>query len=328
MEKTVTFKNRKGETLFGVVHIPEKEVFGEKRIGVNLLNPGIKYRVAPNRLNIKLARKLCENGYYVFRYDPAGIGDSEGELPAGVFLLDIGEEIQNGLFVQDTIDANDCFIDKYLIDELFLIGNCGGAITSLLTSEVDSRVAAICLIDVPINMRTTKATFADKVVSGGKRADWLLGEYLKKIFSLNSLYRFFSFRTDYRALWKVISMKVQLKLIPSGKGKRRFSVSLEKICNENNLNKRFFKGIEIVFSRKVPVLFVLAGNDPGTEIFQHFFQDGYLREIFPNGSEDDFIEIFLIENANHVYTLIESQESLINKVCKWLDATSASLRYN
>ena len=55
----IFFKNRNGAKLSGIVHIPEQTLFRGKRIGINLLNPGIKYRVAPNRLNVKLARKLC-----------------------------------------------------------------------------------------------------------------------------------------------------------------------------------------------------------------------------------------------------------------------------
>ena len=89
MEEAVTFENKKGEKIFGIVHIPDLTPFGEKKVGINLLDPGIKYRVAPNRLNIKLARRLCQNGYYVLRFDPAGIGDSEGELPQNVLVPDI-----------------------------------------------------------------------------------------------------------------------------------------------------------------------------------------------------------------------------------------------
>src|SRR4030042_6277377 len=118
MEEPVTFKNKNGQKLFGIVHIPEKSFNIEKKIGVNLLNPGIKYRVAPNRLNVKLARRLCQNGYYVLRFDPCGVGDSEGELPNNIQVPDIWEKIQTGLFLEETIEANDFFYHQYNLGKL------------------------------------------------------------------------------------------------------------------------------------------------------------------------------------------------------------------
>ena len=140
MEQAITFNSRKGEKLFGIVHIPEKVMPGDRRVGINLLNPGIKYRVAPNRLNVKIARRLCQKGFYVLRFDPSGIGDSEGDLADGILVADIWEKIQTGLFVPDTIAANTLFVEEYGIEELILMGNCGGAITSLLTAKEDLRV--------------------------------------------------------------------------------------------------------------------------------------------------------------------------------------------
>src|SRR5512143_1047295 len=112
MEEPITFLNKNGKRLLGIVHIPEKSR-SERKIGVNLLNPGIKYRVAPHRLNVKLARELCRKGYYVLRFDPEGIGDSEGKLPDNTPVAEIWGKIQTGFFTQDVITANDFFIEKY-----------------------------------------------------------------------------------------------------------------------------------------------------------------------------------------------------------------------
>ena len=173
LEKPITFQNKNGKKLFGIVHVPDKDSPFNKRVGINLLNPGIKYRIAPNRLNVKLARRLCGQGYFVLRFDPEGIGDSEGELPEGILVPDIWEKIQTGLLVDDTITANDFFMQNYSIEKLTLIGNCGGAITALLTSKEDKRVSSLVLIDVPVNLRTAQQTFAHKVASKGQKADML-----------------------------------------------------------------------------------------------------------------------------------------------------------
>ena len=76
-EEPVSFKNRAGQELYGVAHIPC--VHGiEKRVGVIFLNPGPGYRIANQRLYVKLARKLAQKGFYALRFDPAGFGESEG----------------------------------------------------------------------------------------------------------------------------------------------------------------------------------------------------------------------------------------------------------
>jgi len=317
MEEPVVFNNRNGEKLFGIVHVPEPSHPGEKRIGVNLLNPGIKYRVAPNRLNVKLAKQLCQKGYYVLRFDPSGIGDSEGELPENVLIPDIWERIQTGLFVQDTIDANDFFINHYRLNKLILVGNCGGAITSLLTSSKDSRIEGLCLIDIPVNLRTSNMSFADKVAEGGEKVDHFFSAYMVKLLNPTSWYRFFTFKTNYKALWKILSMKFR-KHINLSYGDNRLPKNLESLCHERKLNRLFFESFGKFVSRNKHILFVLAGNDLGTEIFQHYFQNDYLKRWKQNERFDELVEIFMVENANHIYTLSEWQESLINKVSSWM----------
>jgi pimeloyl-ACP methyl ester carboxylesterase len=317
MEEAVTFQNRNGERLFGIVHIPENRGEKDPRIGINLLNPGIKYRVAPNRLNVKLARRLCRLGYYVLRFDPAGIGDSEGELPDGVLVPDIWEQIQKGLFVSDTKIANDFFRSRCRLRNLLLMGNCGGAITALLTSREDSRIDGLCLVDVPVNLRTASMTFADKVDSGGDHAQWLFSEYVKRVLSLESWKRFVKRETDFRALAKVLRMKAEQVLGISARSKH-LPQDIEKLCNAGHLNRLFFEGFESLRVKRRPLFFILAGNDPGTEIFERYFRKGYLGQRGLLASEDKLIQMFVVENASHVYSLGESQESLFTAVENWL----------
>jgi len=318
MEEPITFENENGDKLFGIVHVPEKSMFGNKRVGINLLNPGIKYRVAPNRLNVKIARKLCEKGYYVLRFDPKGIGDSEGELPDNVLVADIWEKIEMGLLVEDTITANDVFVMNYKINELILAGNCGGAMTSLLTAEKDARVNGLVLIDIPIDLRTAKSTFADKAAVGGKKAEWLFFEYVKRIFRLESWIRFVSLQSDYRALWAVIKMKLKKTFSKFENNKTTFG-STEVLCEQHGLNRLFFRAFESFIKSHKPILFILAGNDKGTEIFQNYFEKIYLKK---NSFYNRFIKIHLIENANHIYTMYEWQQSLINQLLLWISDES------
>lgn len=313
MEKVLSFQNKKDQNLFGIVHEPEVGPQYEERIGIIILNAGVKSRVAPNRLSVKIARRLCAEGYYVYHFDASGLGDSEGEMPEGVLIADIWEEIQSGLLIRDTLEASAFFRKTYNIDKLYLIGNCGGAITSLLTAEHDDRIEGLCLIDVPINLRKAQTTFADKASSEGKKTDWYFIEYIKKIYKVEAWKRFFTFKTNYRALWTVLINK--LKRIVNKSGVQQTAIQFtDEFCNKNNLNKKFFTAFDHFIKLGKKILFIQAGNDSGTEIFDKYF-NLYIKN--QNSRMDSLIETYLIENANHIYTLIDWQEDLMSKLKCW-----------
>ena len=316
MEEAITFTNKNGKKLFGILHTPETTIPGGTRIGINLLNPGIKYRVAPHRMNVKLARKLCSQGYYVLRFDPEGIGDSEGELPENLLTADIWEKIQKGLFIQDVKAANNFLIETCSIQHLLLIGNCGGAITALVSSPEDRRVRGLVLVDVPVNLRTAQQTFADKVAPGSEKADWLFIEYLKRVTRPESWYRFLTLKTDYRALVKTVLLKSKKFFLPLKQHNTKHDI--EQRCEKYNLNPLFYKSFELFTKAKNPILFVIAGNDKGAPLFQQHFQSIYLN----NSSRNKNLTIQGIDGANHIYTLYEWQEKLFNTIENWIAGIS------
>jgi len=317
MEEPVTFRSKKGNKLFGIIHLPEKNHTSGKKIGINLLNPGIKYRVAPNRLNVKIARALCSQGYILLRFDPEGVGDSEGKRFSNELLPDVFECVQNGSFISDTIDANDFLINKYGIENLTLTGNCGGAITALLASQKDTRVDRLILIDVPIQLRKSEQTFADKVDTGGEIADRLFFKYLERLGNPAAWTRFFTFKTDYSALCKIFKMKL-MSLIPKSQNEKQISNDLELFCKKNGLNNFFFEAFNSFAESQKPSLFISAENDKSKEFYQHYFLDEFLRK---NPSLSKYSENFIVNDANHIYTLYEWQYALINKISGWLKET-------
>jgi pimeloyl-ACP methyl ester carboxylesterase len=316
LEEPVEFENQNGCRLRGIVHIPFNGN-ATVRIGFNLLNPGIKYRVAPNRLNVKIARYLCDMGYFVLRFDPEGVGDSEGELPSNVLVPDIWEDIQKGRFVSDTIKANDVFIEKYNLDRLIVAGNCGGAISALLASIDDYRIDGLCLIDVPVNLRLPDMQFADKVTAKGKLLDFYFYEYLRRALKIRNWYRFLTFQSDLRSILKVISKKLA-SWLPWQKEEQLLK-NIGEICEKNNLNKLFFSGFSQFVVRNKPVLFILAGHDSGTEIFKYYFESGFLENFKKQHSVvHRYVNIHYVEEANHIYTAIASQHELINCISNWM----------
>lgn len=324
MEEPVTFSNRRNEQLFGIVHIPERA--SNPRIGINILNPGLKYRVAPNRLSVKLARSLCNDGYFVMRFDPHGIGDSEGELQPDAHIHELWGLIQKGLFLGDTIASNDMFFKKYGLDRLFLLGNCGGAVTSLLTAAEDSRVGALCLVDLPVTIMdfSRPFSFADKLSPQGKTLDNLFSSYVRKLFQPKYWARLLTGKSDLRALSRVIALELKRPLTSSKLDKEN-NEDIDMFFRSNRLNPLVFNAFEKFISESKPVLFVLAGNDPGTETFQLYFENRWMQ-MLSNKRKIEDVEVFVVENANHIYSLAEWQEALIRKICNWVHRTAGGER--
>lgn len=317
MEEPVTFTNKNGRKLFGIVHIPEKLLDDGSKIGINVLNPGIKYRVAPHRLNVKLARELCRNGYCVLRFDPEGIGDSEGELPEGIPLADLWGSIQSGQFVSDCIAANDFFMRTYGLSRLILVGNCGGAITSLITSARDHRISGLCLGDTPVYLWNSSRSFVEKVTDGGEKLDRYFSEYSKRLLSLKAWYRFFTFQTDFKGLKRVLWMKLKHK---TGFLCKEIPCSdVDLLCREKGLNRLFFTSFDSFAGSGKPILFILAENDPGRDTFQTYFQSWYLDQKHSIPTYRNQLEIFVIADSNHIYSFTESQQAYINKICSWVN---------
>jgi len=316
MEEVVAFKNQHHKTLFGIVHSPDETLPGGRRIGVNLLNPGIKYRVAPHRLNVKIARHLCREGAYVLRFDPEGIGDSEGDLPSGKSMIETWGLIQRGLFVNDAKLSNDFFINNYHIEELIMIGNCGGAMTAILTAAIDPRVTRLILIDVPVILLGSEYSFADRIVSDSKTIDYLFKAYLKKLLSLPSWKNLLTGKTDIKALKKTLQLRFQkyFKAPPQ----KNVQSSAQKPADTQKLNKAFFESFESLIQQQKKFLFITAQKDGGAESFKTYFQEKYLT---PGHNYQHIIDTCFIENANHIYAFSEWQEKLISKIVAYVKNT-------
>ena len=301
MEKPVTFKNNARQTLFGILHIPEISHESGLRIGINILNPGLKNRVAPNRLNVKIARMLCDKGFFVFRFDPSGIGDSEGNLP-DQDILDIWGSIQKARFVEDTLFSNNYFIKKCSLNDLILVGNCGGAITAYLAGAIDKRVTKLILIDLPVIISTSNRTFKDRIISSDETANKALKGYIFNTLTRpKSWIKFLCGQSEYSTIWTIIKKKMGIKM------HNNQNLTYDDIYCNKSIPINFKR----LISRKVKISFILAQNDSGTQIFCDRFEKPYLSN---NSKARDLTDVLIINNANHIYASRESQKILLDYI--------------
>jgi len=125
-------------SLVGIVTDPPKLEASNKLPAMILLNFGLYHRVGPNRLHVKVARRLASMGLVVLRFDFSGIGDS--------LVTTQSPDFQNR-WIQETQEAMDWLSRTRGINKFLLGGICSGAITSFETACRDPRVVGTLLIN-------------------------------------------------------------------------------------------------------------------------------------------------------------------------------------
>jgi uncharacterized protein len=307
----VTFANKQGFRLFGILHQPKDVESGTPAI--LLLSPGVKTRVAPHGLYKKMAETFVEMGFPVLRFDFYGLGDSEGEV-SETLLADLYGTIQVGRYVDDTIAAMNWMEQTYGVRRFIVAGLCGGAITGLLTAERDARVDSLLALAIPAIVEGSQVDSAKYMTAGQLEA--IREGYLSKLNPLNAqtwsaLFRFVSFRTDYRLLASAMIKPVQQKL---GRQQTAASAAPEESDNTNALfAPAFFRMMRS--GRRV--LFIFAGADRLHWEFETKFAGRHQEKL---GQFTKLFGIHVTDRANHIFSMPEWQRDMLDQCRRWLEA--------
>lgn len=306
MERPVRFQNRAGQRLFGILSVPERQA-GAMPCGVVLVNIGLHYRVCHNRLFVKLARFLCEEGYYVLRFDTHGVGDSEGEIESGSVLPHF-DRIQRGLFVGDTRAALDHLSEEIGLRQFVLAGLCGGALTAIHTAALDRRVVGVVFIAGPM---TLTSPTEERDLHPWEAAQWLKG-YSAKIGNPGAWFRLVSGKSDYRMMARSLAVRLRERWTDL-----RSRIPRERTTSrlDDRFNREYLHSFERFVGRGGKVLFVFPELDKTAREFEDYFRRPVLMT---SQSFDGAYELETIERANHSFTLVESQERLKHGVLAWL----------
>lgn len=160
-ERALTF----GEAhhLVGILGEPDPARAAPEKPGVIFLNSGIMHRVGASRINVKLARKLSSLGYPTFRFDHAGVGDSDVRRDDRSFLESA---------IHETRTAMDLVQERKGVDRFILAGLCSGADMAYWVALEDERVVGLVQLD-PFVYRTRKAMLRHYLPRLVSPAAWL-----------------------------------------------------------------------------------------------------------------------------------------------------------
>lgn len=282
--EAVVFPNRDGLKLFGILHrpvgVPEREV------GVIFLSPGVKSRVAPHRLYVKMTESLLRQGYPVLRFDFFGLGDSEGELPEKE-LVDLYATVQDGRYIEDTLCAMDWMEQRLGKKQFVLAGLCGGALTGLFAAAKDQRAQGVLGLGLPVALDGRTAD-PSRFMTQGQLGD-VAGTYLGKVLSLKAWWRMVTFKTDYRLLWRSVRKHIfPGRRAPEGSGPDEAT---------SNLNPLFANAFHKFVTDGGKLLLVFSGGDRLAWEFQEKFAGPFSDRIQAAGAG---YEVHTIAHANHI----------------------------
>lgn len=308
--RPVVFINRSENTLFGMLHVPSQ---ARKNAGIIILSPGIKNRVAPHRLYVKMARRFCSLGFHVLRFDPEGLGDSEGDINE-VFTANLYGSIQVGRFIEDTSCAMDWMERECGISQFILAGLCGGAITGLLTGARDHRATAMLGLGIPVILDSADLD-PSKYVTAGE----LLGlreKYKKKFLNLNAWFRFLTFRSDYRMLFKsFLSSRPNVRHDESTYENTKMIDGEKRTEAKDNFNTLFPAALRGMLSGNRSILFIFSESD---RLFWEYEEKFIRRYPENNQGERRLLTVEVTKEANHIFSFSEWQKEMLEVAVSWL----------
>ncbi len=308
MEKTISFINSNGYRLFGILHVPDKPCLPST--GVICLNTGLQYRVIWHRLNIKMARTLCALGYYVLRFDTHGIGDSEGDIEIdSINTEDFHDAIQVGLFVPDTLSAIDFFFKEVRLENLYLIGPCGGALTAMITASKSKKVSGLIYMAGPVTITSSELT----IEMHPRNAQKAIKIRIRKIWNPTALFRLFTGRSEISVITKALKVSIQSLL-----NRRSLVVQDDADKAEKGglfFNRVFLDSFNEFVSRGGEILFLMPESDRSSWGFRELFEKKFL---VPGNPYEKRYTILYVPKANHIYALEESQKYVLDQIVVWL----------
>lgn len=110
----------------------------EGATGFVMLNAGLTHHVGPQRLHVRLARRLGDLGFSSVRFDHTGIGDSPRRRDAVPFAV---------RSVAEARAAMDYLHRTRGIEQFVLLGLCWGADNVVRVAAVDERAIGVVAVD-------------------------------------------------------------------------------------------------------------------------------------------------------------------------------------
>ena len=283
IEKAVTFGQ--GQILVGILTEPEGSSHESQSQPICiLLNAGVLHRVGPNRLYVKIARRLAQSGLRTLRFDNSGLGDSP---PASE-----GPDVLSRRALETQM-AMDYLTGRFGLSQFVLGGVCSGADIALQVCTVDPRVVGV---------------FG---VNGYYLGDHKNEHTTKKLNQCVQMRYYRRQVTDAHAWIRILKRKSNLTAIARSLPRWMHSVFDHK---EKKLNEAMGpKNWVLLEKRAASILLIFSEGSPALDAY-HL----YIRKLSNKLSNDGKLQAKIFRDTDHVFTLMDSQRELIDTIDNWM----------
>jgi hypothetical protein len=281
-ERTLLFG--RSASLVGIVSEPAIPGAAGKLPAVILLNAGVVHRMGPNRLHVKIARRLAATGHVVLRFDFSGVGDSLERRDSLPLEKSAVLEIQ---------EAMDCLAELRHARRFVLMAICSGAAFSVQAALVDRRVTGLVLINAAGHRWGTDAELSRTMLRHYRR-----------------MTSFGSSRT--RRLRKLLTLDFDRGPLLTTLG-RRLRSALSGGETTPPAAPGHVEAIRSLVDGGVRILMIYAEGDEGLDYYHLYLQEG-LRPL----EEADRLAVRVLSGANHTFTLLAHQRALLDVAGDWV----------
>lgn len=292
--ETPVFFQAGNETLFGILTRPATDAADTAVVLLRGGNQGTS--AGRNGVSARLCRRLAHEGYYAFRFDYRGVGESTGTVER--FRLDRP-------FGKDLEGAVRCLEDEG-IERFALIGQCFGARTALAYASSLPGLEALVLMAAPVRDKEKDETGTSVLV--GDRGLW---HYVRRGLDPQVIRGLFDRRRRRmyarlaKAAWQGHSVR------------RRQSPDHDGAIQTYWVSPGFLASLEAVLRRRIPILFLSGTADPGHNDF-HRALSGRLGEILREAGS--LVDVEVLEGYLGAFAdpKLQLQDQVIDLIAAWL----------
>ncbi|MCC7416395.1 MAG: alpha/beta fold hydrolase [Acidobacteria bacterium] len=268
--------------LFGIFTEP---IAAERRARPCLvfINAGLVHRVGPNRLHVKLARRLAARGFASIRFDLSGIGDSQHRsdgVPA------------DEAAVQDACRVMLAAETGLGLGPFILVGLCSGAVTAFRAAVRDPRVVGAVLMN-PQGFSADRTWNAEVVARTQARS------YRRALFRPDSWRRALSGRIDYLRLLGLLRMRLP--------GRRRGAAVA-------SIGRQLAADFAALDARGVRTIVICSAGDTSVEYMSAILGRGARADV-----DDARLTLKMFPRSDHSLTLRSSQAALFEVLDAWAE---------
>jgi len=249
-----------------------------------LFNAGLIHHVGPNRIYVKLARRLAGMDIRTLRFDFSGIGDSgprTDKLPANDSMLDDARQ------AMDELERN------WGAKAFICIGLCAGAAAAAQVGLADDRVKKLIMINpmLPVSPQANLLHHSNYY-------------YTSALFNPRSWFKLISLRSNYLSILKVIHMKIKVKFRPHSMREDEQSEVLASL-------RHFFHHMKVEGKQ---LLMLFSEDDIGEQYLQAIVGNEY--NILKQSGQ---MKTKKLVGADHLVAPLSCQQDLIESVTDWLN---------